>query len=281
MNERINFQNLQFLAQTLLTNKLMNLIELIIIYLACGAPFGVYYFLHQKEFFNSSKLWLNSILVTLFWIPYAFRLFHSFVTTKFLKSQFAENTFSDSAFKDKIDEIEKKFAQILLEEKVDFSIFEFRETFQRFVGLTIVTKDINYASLNDETEHDLFSITNHQNGKLATKCLNRRNRLRLKAHQNLALKDFLQMLQKIDSCLVEKEKFSLLAIDFVKLLDDVQTQIELNKVFQNLPQTVTGFPVKKMENEVWNPIETKQLPTHKTHLNLPTLSASVMMSKRD
>lgn len=259
----------------------MNLIDLIIIYLTCGAPFGVYYFLQQKELFNSSKLWLNSILVTLFWIPYALRLFHSFVTTKFLKSQFAENTFSDSAFKDKIDEIEKKFAQILLEEKVDFSIFEFRETFQRFVGLTIVTKDINYASLNDETEHDLFSITNHQNGKLATKCLNRRNRLRLKAHQNLALKDFLQMLEKIDSCLVEKEKFRLLAIDFVKLLDDVQTQIELNKVFQNSPQTVTGFPVKKMENEVWNPIETKQLPTHKTHLNLPTLSARVMMSKRD
>ena len=250
----------------------MNLLDIIIIYLTCGAPFGVYFFHQQRDDSNSPKLWINSLLATLFWFLYAFRLLHSVVTKRFLNHQFAEKKLSDSL----VSEIEKKFSQILLEEKVDVELFDFRETFERYLGLT---REI--SSEANKVDAELFQITNHENKKLATKLLNRRNRSRLNAHQILARKDFLRMIEKIDSSIFEKEKVRTLAIDFVKLINDVEALAELHKIFQNPPQSYHGFPVNEMENEVWNPIETKQLPTPPKALNFRTLSATATISKRD
>jgi hypothetical protein len=52
----------------------MNLTDFLIIYFACGAPFGVYYFLQNRSDSVSSKLWLNAFFTFAFWIPIAFRL---------------------------------------------------------------------------------------------------------------------------------------------------------------------------------------------------------------
>lgn len=259
----------------------MNLIDIIIIYLTFGAPFGVYFFYQQRDFSNSPKVWINSLLVTLFWFPFAFKLLHLVVTKRFRNSQFAEKTLSDSLLRSKIENFEKIFSQILLEKNVDISLFDFRETFERYVGLSIFTKEEDESVELNEAEFDLFQITNHENKKLATKLLNRRNRSRLMAHQILARKDFLRMIEKIDSSLFEKEKVRTLAIDFVKLVKDVEAHSELHKIFQNPTQSDHGFPVKVMENEVWNPIETKQLPTPRKALNFRTLSATATTSKRD
>lgn len=250
----------------------MSLIEIIIIYLTCGAPFGVYYFYQKREYSNSPRFWLSSFLAMIFWIPYSIRLLHTFVNKKLINHEFAEKSISDSI----IDNFEKKFTQLLLEEKIDISLFEFRETFERYVGLT---NEIFVSS--SESEAELYQITNHENKLLATKLLNRHNRLRLNEHQTIARKDFLRMIIKIDSSISEKEKVRTLAKDFVKLIKDVEAQSELHKIFQNSTQSGYGFPVNEMEKEVWNPIETKQLHLPKKALNFRTISATATTSKPD
>lgn len=249
----------------------MTLTDFIIIYLSCGAPFGVYNFYQKRAALSFTKQLLNSILVTLFWIPYAIRLLHSFITNKLITIHFEKKENLDSI----IDEFEKSFGKILLINKVDITIFEFREVLERYAGLTKASK----TELLD-TEHELFQVANHENIKLATKILNRRNRLRLSAHHTHARKDFLQIMKIIESGVIEKEKVRNSAIEFVKIINDVEAIADLHNIFQNPSQLHNGFPVNEMENEVWNPIETK-LPMPQKTLNLQTLSATATTLKHD
>lgn len=261
----ILFQTCSLLAQTLHIFFTMNTVDLIIIYLTCGAPFGVYYFYQQRDFSNKLR---RSVLVTLFWFPFAFKLLHSFVTKKFPKTKFDEKSLTDS--------FEKKFAQILLEENVDVLLFDFRETFERYIGLTkAVSTEANAA------EAEIFQITNHGNKKLATKLLNRRNRSRLITHQILARRDFLRLIEKIYSGVFKQEKVRTLTVDFVKLIKDEEALAELHRIFQNPTQSASESPVNDMESEVWNPIEPKQLPTPRKPLNFRTMSATAITSKPD
>lgn len=271
------------LAQTLHFFKVMNLTELSIIYLACGAPFGVYYFFQQREnqklWQKSPLLWLKCVLIPFFWFPFALRLLQRFVTKKFRSNEFVVTKQTDSTLTAKIDDFENSFAQFLLAEKTGIPLFHLRETFQRYVGLTLGNLEEGQTIKNDINE--LFQITQHENAKLATICLNRRNRLQLETHQTLARKDFLRIIKKINSCLVAKEKLSSLAFEFAKIINDDELAAELRQIFENSTQTENTFTVKKMENEVWNPIEHKQLPTNQAALNLPAIPARAMMSKQD
>lgn len=261
----------------------MNLLELSIIYLACGAPFGVYFFFQKHEtqrlWQKSPVLWLNCVLISLLWLPYSFKLLQGFVTKKLRKYEFVEKNQSDSQLLEKIDEFEKSFAQILLMEKTGIALFDFRETFQRYVGLSL-----EYFSevIEQTTEsNELYRLIEHKKPQLGTICLNRRNRLRLKNHQNQARIDFLQLIKRINSGQISKEKFSPIVFGFAKLINDVELTAGIQQIFENSTQTDNDFTVRNMEIEVWNPIEQKPLPTKKTALNLPTISVGAMMSKQD
>jgi hypothetical protein len=50
----------------------MNLIDFFIIYLACGAPFGVYYFLQHRGGLDSRLLWLKRCSTLFFGCPLLF-----------------------------------------------------------------------------------------------------------------------------------------------------------------------------------------------------------------
>ena len=52
----------------------MNWNDLIIIYLACGAPFAVYYYLQNRNLNEKNYLYLKTLFRFLVWIPDAFRL---------------------------------------------------------------------------------------------------------------------------------------------------------------------------------------------------------------
>lgn len=249
----------------------MTLTDFIIIYLSCGAPFGVFYYYQQRDSANFTNRLFNSTLVTIIWIPFAIKLLHLYVTNKLIKSYFAQKSDLDSI----INDFEKNFGKILLNDKINISIFEFREVLERYAGLT---KALQIETTSDENE--LFQVSNHENIKLASKLLNRRNRSRLSAHQIIARKDFFQAIKLIESEVSEKENVRKLAIDFVNLINDAEAIAKLQNYFQNTSQSNQGFPVKEMENEIWNPIETK-LPTPQKTLNFQTLSATATTLKHD
>ncbi len=132
----------------------MNLTEFLIIYLACGAPFGVFYFFQNHTKLVLGKLWLNTIITFAFWIPFAYRHLHE---NKILNKVFSSDAevILDVAQEKKLKSIQKQFENFLRESNLKISLYEFRETIDRYIGLTLINQtDIDAASV---TDRELFS----------------------------------------------------------------------------------------------------------------------------
>ena len=248
----------------------MNAFDIFILYLACGAPFGVYFFFQNRHKSSISRALLKSFLTVVVWIPYALQVLNANVTKKLSGSKFDAAGDSDAALTKKLDEIEKRMLQILLASKTGVSVFEFREVVERYTGLTFARAERDEIGAN---ESEVFKITNHQNIALGAKCLHRRNRLRLEFHQRLASRDFLRMLAKFS--FFEAEKLRTAALEFATLLDDGETRRAIEKLFAESSQITIGSAVKQGEKEVvWNANEHK--PPLGTPISVPITSRSMI-----
>ncbi len=193
----------------------MSLIDFTILYFACGSPFAVYYFLQNRNFLKAAIIWM-------LWIPYSFRLFHAKVTSKL---SFDKNFAADS----EIEIIQKEIEQIVFENDIKLSLFEFREVFERYVGLTLSNKQNQIG----ENETEIFRVAKHENVKLGAICLHRRNQFKLKYHQTLARRDFLKVINEFNS-----KKLKLVSLKLFRILEDNEAEKTLN--------------INKSELEIWN-----------------------------
>jgi hypothetical protein len=204
----------------------MSLIDFTILYFACGSPFAVYYFLQNHD-------WLKSIIIWMLWIPYSFLLLQRKVTSKL---NFDKNIASDS----EIEVIQKEIEQIVFENNTKLSIFEFREIFERYVGLTLSKKQNQIG----ENETEIFRVAKRENIKLGAICLHRRNQFKLKYHQTLARRDFLKIINELNS-----KKLQLSSLKLFRILADDEAEKTLN--------------VNKSRLDLWNtnqPNFTRKLP---------------------
>jgi hypothetical protein len=195
----------------------MSLIDFTILYFACGSPFAVYYFLQNRNLLKAAIIWM-------LWIPYSIRLFHAKVTSRLI---FDKKSASDS----EIEVIQKEIEQIMFENVTKFSLFEFREVFERYVGLTLSNKQKNDQIGENETE--VFRVAKRENVKLGAICLHRRNQFKLKYHQTLARRDFLKAINELNS-----KKLKLFSLKLFRILEDNEAEKTLN--------------INKPELELWN-----------------------------
>lgn len=229
----------------------MNSFEFFILYLSCGAPFGVYFFFQNRHRAGFMVALMKSFLTVVVWIPYALKLLNANITKNSSVSKFAASDESDAVLIRKLDDIQKRMLQILLESRTDVSVFELREVIERYAGLTLAGQTNEVG----ENESEVFKITNHKNAELGAKCLHRRNRLRLELHQRLASRDFLKLLSKFSD--FEAEKLCPTALEFITLLNDVETRRAVENLFATGSQIDDGFTVKQGENVVWKSEEHK------------------------
>jgi hypothetical protein len=261
----------------------MNAFEIFILYLSCGAPFGVYFFFQHRKNSRRAPIVLKSFLTVFVWIPYALRLLNANVTKKLSVSKPGAAVDADSGFlKKRLDEIEKQMQQILVGSRTETSVFEFREVFQRYSGLTLALR--LRADEIGENEREVFKIANHENAELGAKCLHRRNRLRLEFHQRLASRDFLKLLAKFSFC--EAEKLRAAALEFATLLDDGETRRAIENLFaaasDSSPQISQDSAVKQGEKEevaVWNAKEHKP-PLASSPISVPLASNRSLITAR-
>jgi hypothetical protein len=206
----------------------MSLIDIIILYFTCGSPFAVYHFLQNRNLLKSSVIWM-------LWIPFSVRLLQTKVKSKLI---FDKKNVSDS----EIETVQREIEQIVFENNAKLSLFEFREVFERYTGLTLNTKQNNEQIGENET--DIFRVANRENVKLGAICLHRRNQFKLKYHQTLARRDFFKIINEFQS---KKLRLSLLKL--FRILDDQEAEKTLN--------------VNTLELELWNtnqPNFTRSLP---------------------
>lgn len=258
----------------------MNLNDLIIIYLACGAPFAVYYFLQNRNFQETKILWLKTLFRFVFWIPFAFRLVarrHLF--TNLYSNEFDRKSNSDAKKEAEIFSIQKQFENNLRDNHPKLSIFEFRETFERYTGLTLELQ--NGSEEIAAREKEIFRVTNHQNKKLAEICLHRRNRQRLIFHQNLARRDFFEVLGQLTKTTVEKQSLYEKAFKLVSLLNDSEAQKTLEELNKQSLQTQEKTNVRNLEKELWNSEKPQPTPASQISANMQALTATANLSPKD
>jgi hypothetical protein len=258
----------------------MNLPDLLIIYLACGAPYGVYYFLQNRDQPLTAILWLNSLLRFVFWIPFALQMVaRTSLIANLYENGFDKSNGSDAEKERKIEEIKRFLEKKVSQNKLSPSIFEFREVFDRYVGLSVeVQNTVEEISLG---EKEIFRLTDHTNKKLGEICLNRRNRLRLVFHQKLARRDFFEICRKLFEISPDWPKTIDQAVRLAALLND----FEARRMFENLSseslQSAAPANVKNVEQEIWNSDKHKPLTETQISTNLQALTATMKLPGKD
>lgn len=168
----------------------MSLVELIIIYLACGAPFAVFKATSRDT--KASTKWLVFVTALIGWPVFAAMLFTRHVRTdadghdpmiERLRTQMETAAFPDNEIQ---------------------GVFDFRETFYRFVGLSNAVNEPE----PDKPGTELFEIGGGGSGETAARCLARRNRIRLHRHYLKARREFMSSIaeradEKLFSCASE------------------------------------------------------------------------------
>lgn len=258
----------------------MKFYDLLIIYLACGAPFGVYYFLQNRNRTEIRFLWLKSLLRFVIWIPFAIQMVaRKSLFTNLYNNNFDRNSKSDAKNEIEIEKIRKYLENFLSTRKIGLSVFEFREIFDRYVGLTLEIK-AEFEEISP-SEKEIFRISNHPDIKLAEICLHRRNRGRLSFHQKLARRDFFEIIGDFIEKSDEPPKLYQVLSKLPGLLDDFEAQKLLENLFNETLQTQEAQNVKTPEIELWNTEKHKPLAETKISPNLQVLTATANLSNKD
>ncbi len=226
----------------------MNNFDFLIIYLAGGAPFGVFYFLtHQKKQIGF-QIWLKTFFTFVFWMPFAFRL---------LKNSIERNVFTEQpdfaevdADIPKLARFQKQFEEVLRKSELPVSVFEFREVFERYANLTLVSA-IDTAETT-ETETGIFRIVNNGSVEIGAICLRRRNLKRLVVHQIEARRDFFNIVSRLVAVVYDRQSFVNTVTDFFRLLKDAEAQQMLEKISLDGSLNAKQFPDNFSEYYLWN-----------------------------
>lgn len=260
-------------------NSGMTIRDLIIIYLACGAPFAVYYFLQNRRTESTGMLWLKTTGRFVFWIPFAIGMVaRRSLFTNLYNSGFDRGSNTDAVREAKIEETRRFVDGFASDPELRMSVFELREVFDRYVGLTMELADADSEPSNSESE--IFRITNHTSKKAGEACLHRRNLMRLSFHQKLAARDFIKLSGQLagrgadggDSVFRLKSLADLLGDD--KTGEAITLLAAGNKTVNGASNSTTG------DETLWKSAK-QNLRKDTTAANLKSLSATMNLSAKD
>lgn len=221
----------------------MNFFDAIIIYLACGAPFGVYYFLNNRN--RQNRIYIRPILISLFWFPFAVGLLQKHINNKLPESLLSKKEFVKD---EEINKIKKILEQIFLKNNFGVSIFEIKEILERYIGLT---NALEYQEDTVNNDSHFFEIAGSGNTKLAAQCHQRRNRKLISYHQILAGQDFLKLVSEFVDKFSSIEEVEEISQKLFKLINDETTKKNLLKIFKAGKQSRIENNVKITGKELW------------------------------
>ena len=182
----------------------MVLTEMIVIYLACGAPFGVYHATSRRD--GRQMTWLGSLSAFMLWPAFAVKL---------LSERLSRKAF---ARENRIDAVRIEMERAAFPDTNIQALFDFREIFHRFAGLA------KHANANAGKPAPLAA----SDQTLQSRCLDRRNRNRLARHYMQAREEFIDAVSALsincDATLTD------LAVELSVHLGDPISPLEFNAV---------------------------------------------------
>jgi hypothetical protein len=165
-------------------NAVMNIFDMLIIYLACGAPFGVYYAFTSREKRRTPMFFLKLSVNCLFWFQYGMRLIlRTGRVRKLFDSAFGRRVVWENNRDSEIRSIQRFLELKLRQTDRQFSVFEFREEFESYVGLTLELAEASSAPVGSNGE--FAEITGRGRNGVNERCLHRQNVSKLRSHHDI------------------------------------------------------------------------------------------------
>ncbi|MBK6590457.1 MAG: hypothetical protein IPG22_19415 [Acidobacteria bacterium] len=215
----------------------MKLIDLIIIYLACGSPFAVFQATNRQTG-QAGVNWTRVLTSFLLWPAAAISL----LISKF----FSNETRRRAELQDSLEGLRLEFEQLVFSGESITLLFEFRETFYRFIGLSEAADEVQYGKANAE----IFEISDHNNKLLASRCLARKNMRRLADHRSAAREEFVGLISRLAGIRPDCLEIVSLALELADHLHDQIAADEFQAMI-SARQTQDGEWTSGLEKEVW------------------------------
>lgn len=151
-------------------HKIVTVIDIAIIYLACGAPFGVYHA------FLADRTLSRVVLAVAAWPVFAIRLA-------------ASTRQSSTNIHALLVATRKSIEADLFVASTPEAVFDFREVFDRYTGLALAAQESAGLALAG-----LHEMTGHPSKSLAESCMLRTHKARLRRHVIAARSEFVALL---------------------------------------------------------------------------------------
>jgi hypothetical protein len=250
----------------------MNLFDLFIIYLACGAPFGVHHFISRADRPFTSLL--ESSLYAFFWILILPGYFHRHVKGLLTSEEESVNETGDIFHGYEAARVVKKIDESSRTSSGYPGIYTVREAVERYFGISGLLAE-------DKTDekavgNGIFGISGHPSPDLGAACLRRRNRRELERHHSEASEDLVNLCVKIAS---DSEFPGPVISSFAELFTifkDGGAAAELKRTAGKISAPVSSGSIKEREQSQW---ETSRLiPRKQEHIPLGMTDMTMISS---
>ncbi|MFT3745036.1 MAG: hypothetical protein QM785_12175 [Pyrinomonadaceae bacterium] len=216
----------------------MNFIDLIIIYLACGSPFAVFQATNRQKG-RAGVNWPR--------VAASFFLWPAFAAILLASKLFPNEASKKAEFQSRIEDIRLDLEQAAFAEASISSLFDFRETFYRFAGLSEAADEVQPSRSTAE----IFDVTGHNNKALATRCLGRKNARKLAFHRTAAREEFVGLISQLTLSSSDSIEITNVASELADHLNDkiaADAFRSMNSAAAILPD---GHSTSGLEKEVW------------------------------
>jgi hypothetical protein len=167
----------------------MNLSEILIVYLAFGAPFAVHNYLASAVMQPARRL-AGSVVTLFFWFPLAVRLvrrhlLHAYSGRDFVSEKIldAENT--------RLTVLSEAAVAELVNFNNDHSVHQIREVIARYVGLSLISRHSEAISRPEDS--DLLRAAGREDPELGMICLLRKQQRHLERHLDQARRSWVSL----------------------------------------------------------------------------------------
>lgn len=205
----------------------MNWTEIIIVYLAIGAPFGVYHFLKRREAEANLEIIGRSLAAILFWVFFAAVWLWQTAVERNAARESALDLATENKIAETVSNLEAIYSNSAAQTNKS-SFFEFREMLARYVGLTEAWHESAPHATAFAHEIETLRVAKREklDLQLGGRCIHRRNVMRLKTHQLRAAAEFLAICRTF----ADDQSFLREAVNLAEVLADNATALELKKL---------------------------------------------------
>ncbi|MEP6705170.1 MAG: hypothetical protein ABJB34_10235 [Acidobacteriota bacterium] len=214
----------------------MTITDLLIIYLAFGAPVAVYKYLQNRAFGIRPRIAL-SVFTFFFWVPTIVKLSYLYFSNAYFSDAFVSHRSSD-ALDRRIRDLRERITAEMIRLARGSNLHDTRETVDRYTGLADAVRQ---GTSDKEGRNELFEAAGRENYGLGELVMVRRNLHRLRRHHIHARRDFLNLLDQVS------RRFG--------SIDLLYTGIDLASELGDLEAVERLNALKVKRGEVWTAVQ--------------------------